>query len=217
MCFPEYKGENSFEAAAAYIATKFKGEVQGKEKAKAVFSHITRATDQGNKIVVDAADDYGEAVAIGDKVTNKSAQEAVSKHKDPHNEAYVEQILKNPDPTKPLSAYGYYDMLKYIQSYPAQREGVASENGRDDESAAYNAVANKLRDIEQHRGYTHAIIDLNGHSTVDKQCEMVLLNDKCLALEQFFPLSDSPNPHKYRRQQMDCGDSNEKEQSAGVC
>lgn len=48
VCFPEYAGEDTFLAATDYIASKFKEQVRAAEKAKAVYSHITCATDQGN-------------------------------------------------------------------------------------------------------------------------------------------------------------------------
>lgn len=48
VCFPEYAGEDTFEAAAAYITQKFKDEVTHKDKAKNIYSHITCATDKGN-------------------------------------------------------------------------------------------------------------------------------------------------------------------------
>uniref|UniRef100_A0A671NNZ6 Guanine nucleotide-binding protein G(o) subunit alpha n=1 Tax=Sinocyclocheilus anshuiensis TaxID=1608454 RepID=A0A671NNZ6_9TELE len=56
ICFPEYTGPNTFEAAAAYIQGQF--ESKNRSPSKEIYCHLTCATDTGNiQVVFDAVTD----------------------------------------------------------------------------------------------------------------------------------------------------------------
>ncbi|XP_018962452.1 guanine nucleotide-binding protein G(o) subunit alpha-like [Cyprinus carpio] len=56
ICFPEYTGPNTFEAAAAYIQVQF--ESKNRSPNKEIYCHLTCATDTGNiQVVFDAVTD----------------------------------------------------------------------------------------------------------------------------------------------------------------
>jgi len=50
VCFQDYKGDNDFAGASAFIREKF--EARNKNQRKQIYSHITNATDTGNVLVV---------------------------------------------------------------------------------------------------------------------------------------------------------------------
>ncbi|KAA0723268.1 Guanine nucleotide-binding protein G(o) subunit alpha [Triplophysa tibetana] len=56
ICFPEYTGPNTFEAAAAYVQVQF--ESKSRSPNKEIYCHLTCATDTGNiQVVFDAVTD----------------------------------------------------------------------------------------------------------------------------------------------------------------
>lgn len=56
ICFPEYTGPNTFEAAASYIQGQF--ETKNRSPNKEIYCHLTCATDTGNiQVVFDAVTD----------------------------------------------------------------------------------------------------------------------------------------------------------------
>ncbi|KPP61638.1 guanine nucleotide-binding protein G(z) subunit alpha-like [Scleropages formosus] len=57
VCFPDYKGQNSYEEAAVYIQRQFEDLNRNKET-KEIYSHFTCATDTSNiQFVFDAVTD----------------------------------------------------------------------------------------------------------------------------------------------------------------
>ncbi|PKU37756.1 guanine nucleotide-binding protein g subunit alpha [Limosa lapponica baueri] len=57
VCFPEYKGQNTYEEAAVYIQRQFEDLNRNKET-KEIYSHFTCATDTSNiQFVFDAVTD----------------------------------------------------------------------------------------------------------------------------------------------------------------
>ncbi|KAI1732631.1 g-protein alpha subunit domain-containing protein [Ditylenchus destructor] len=58
LCFPEYKGANSYEDAAAYIQQQFESLNKRKDGQKEIYTHFTCATDTNNiRFVFDAVTD----------------------------------------------------------------------------------------------------------------------------------------------------------------
>jgi guanine nucleotide-binding protein G(i) subunit alpha len=57
VCFPEYQGENTYEAAAAYVRIKFE-DLNRRKDSKEIYTHFTCATDTNNvQFVFDAVTD----------------------------------------------------------------------------------------------------------------------------------------------------------------
>lgn len=57
VCFPEYRGSNSYEEAAAYVKFKFEN-LNRKKGSKEIYTHFTCATDVTNiQFVFDAVTD----------------------------------------------------------------------------------------------------------------------------------------------------------------
>jgi len=50
VCFDDYKGDNEFNDASAFIRQKF--DAKNKNQRKQVYTHITNATDTNNVLVV---------------------------------------------------------------------------------------------------------------------------------------------------------------------
>lgn len=56
ICFPEYTGPNTFEAATAYVEVQFQS--KNRSPNKEIYCHLTCATDTGNiQVVFDAVTD----------------------------------------------------------------------------------------------------------------------------------------------------------------
>jgi len=57
ICFPEYRGSNTYEEAAAYIQMKFEN-LNKRKNTKEIYTHFTCATDTNNiQFVFDAVTD----------------------------------------------------------------------------------------------------------------------------------------------------------------